>query len=177
VESAKLHRPPGGLVLWIFAPLLPVVPIFWLPPTPAACYWYQSADPATRTWEILLILMVGAASLAVIAPSARCLVRLFRLKISRAGMRLAIAALVVAPLVLALVGNGHSALSSAIGDVLFSGALLCGFALFGVLLAWLAHWSTRETDVTLSLYLLCAGVFGYPSLLLFNLDVRGGVFC
>ncbi len=172
-SSVSQRYPVGHLGLWILLPLLPIVPIEVLALNlPSAC------DDPTPGWrQIVPVLAVALCSLAVVAVAVQRLRAVIPRDIPGPWAALATIAIVGVPLLL-LLGQDVNLSLLVVNHSLFPyGVPLFGFALLGILVAWLTRWRAEEIEMMLSMYLLCAGVCLYPAQLWLTYLGRGAVLC
>jgi hypothetical protein len=165
----------GKLGPWICLPLLfwGVVWMIVLSLPSASCDGYgEDAGPQ----EVLLIVVVAAASLATAAGALFRLVELGRAKAFNAGRDLTIGGIAAAALVFAAAAT-TSRFPAVIQVLSLVGLLMTGLALLALLVAWAVGLRANQVGLLLPLYLLGAALLAYPLVGLLGLASSSGVFC
>jgi|GEM_PF-3169778 len=160
---------------WICVPLLlwGVVWLTVLSLPSASCDGYGEDAGAQ---EVLLVVIVAAASLITAAGALFRLVKLGRAKAFSAGRDLTIGGIVVAAMVFAAAAT-TSRFPAVIQVLSVVGLLLTGLALLALLVAWAAGLRVDQVGLLLPLYLLGAAVLAYPLVGLLGLASSSGALC
>jgi hypothetical protein len=161
------------LGLWICLPLLAWVAVW------AAALSMPASDcdgygPDSGEEEVLLVVLVAAASLGTAGAALWRLVGLGNANALRAGRDLTIGGGAVIALALAALA---SAPRDRIEAVPVTGLLLTGLALVALLVAWAAGVRVNRVGLLLPLYLLGAALFAYPLVGLIGLLSSSGIGC
>jgi hypothetical protein len=161
------------LGLWICLPLL-AWGLIWIAAfsMPASDCDGYGAD--TGEDEVLLVVLVAAASLATAGAALWRLVDLSRASAFRAGRDLTIGGGVLVAFAFAAVAAAPRARIEILPAV---GLLLTGLALLALLVAWAARVRPNQVGLLLPLYLLGAALFAYPLVGLLGLASSSGAFC
>jgi hypothetical protein len=161
------------LGLWVCLPLLAWV-VVWIAALSMPAGDCGGNGPDTGEEEVLLIVLVAAASLATAGAALWRLVDLSRADALSAGRDLTIGGGVVVALALAAVA---SAPRDRIEVVPVVGLLLTGLALVALLIAWAAGVRVNQVGLLLPLYLLGAALVAYPLVGVLGLLVSSGIGC
>jgi hypothetical protein len=161
------------LGFWICLPLLAwaAVWVAALSMPVSDCDGYGSD---TGEQEIMLVVLVAAASLCTAGAALWRLVDLGRASAFRVRRDLTIGGGVMLALILAAVASGPRA---RIEIIPVTGLLLTGLALLSLLVAWAAGVRADQVGLLLPLYLLGAALFAYPLVGLLALASSSGTFC
>jgi hypothetical protein len=160
---------------WICLPLLfwGVIWMIVLSLPSASCDGYgDDAGPQ----EVLLIVVVAAASLATAGGALFRLVQLGRAKAFKAGRDLTVGGIALAAMAFAITAT-TSRFPAVIQVLSLVGLLLTGLALLALLVAWAAGQRVDQVGLLLPLYLLGAAVLAYPLVGLLGLASSSGALC
>jgi hypothetical protein len=161
------------LGLWICLPLLAWGAVWFaalsMPVSDCDGYGSDSGEQ-----EVMLVVLVAAASLCTAGAALWRLVGLSRANAFSARRDLTIGGSVVVALVLAAVASAPRA---RIEIIPVTGLLLTGLALLALLIAWAAGVRADQVGLLLPLYLLGAALLAYPLVGLLALAGSSGTFC
>jgi hypothetical protein len=161
------------LGLWICLPLLAWVAV-WTAALSMPASDCDGYGPDSGAEEVLLIVLVAAASLATAGAALWRLVGLGSANAFSAGRDLTIGGSALLALALAVLA---SAPRDRIEVVPVVGLLLTGLALVVLLVAWAAGARLNRVGLLLPLYLFGAALFAYPLVGLLGLLASSGIGC
>lgn len=161
------------LGLWICLPLLAWAAV-WTAALSMPAADCGGSGPDSGEEEVLLIVLVAAASLATAGAALWRLVDLGRANAFSAGRDLTIGGGAVVALALAAVASAPRDRIEAVPVV---GLLLTGLALVVLLVTWAAGVRVNRVGLLLPLYLFGAALFAYPLVGLLGLLVSSGIGC